>query len=538
MNSKHTQRSRLTLQALALLALVVSCKKEPYEGKDPYAGAKEPVSIKIDKSQATPASGATGSSVTIKGQGFFKYKDSGLAVMFNGVQGVITSVTENALSVKVPEGASTGLITLSVQRQVFPGPKFRVLGPVTIDQQFASVPGADKNGISSITFVPGGKYLIGGNFEDYDNSGAKDGYHGLARINSNGHIDRDFKIGKGFDGNVTGTVIQSDGKIIAVGNFSDYDSRYGGGLLSRIARLNDNGSMDSIRVTDVSGKNHAVPALNAYFDGEVTHVLQTADSGKLIVFGKFKYFMRKNFAGISVDGKRDSTIVDSVRMEGLARLNEDGTFDPNFHLNPATNTSFAGPNGEVKDVLLQDDGKIIMAGTFTKFRDQQTGRIVRLNPDGTIDGTFNTGTGPDNTVESIAPINGGKLLAVGAFMNFNGKETRKVVVLQPNGTADPGFTVGTGVNAGPDGLVHFGGQLKNGKIFISGGFGRFSGVKREGTVILDADGKVSQGYNTMGSLAGRISRMLHVPNSSATVAVGYFSEYDLIPVSRIMLLRY
>ncbi|MGE7774807.1 DUF5008 domain-containing protein [Chitinophaga sp. NPDC101104] len=538
MNSKRTYNNWFPVWMLALPAMLAACKKDPFSGTDPYAGAKEPVQIKIDKTAAVPGYGAAGTTVTIKGSGFQRYKDSGLAVKFNGVEGQISSVTDEAVSVKVPASASSGLITLSVARQVFPGPRFRVTGPITIDQQFASMPGADNGNIKTLAYVPGGKYLIGGSFDDFDNSGAKDGYHGLARINADGHIDRDFKIGKGFGGSVNAIAVQSDGKIVVGGTFDNYDERFQSGYVSRITRLNANGSLDSLQITGVSGKKQGIPALNAYFDGDIHHILQTPDSGKLVVFGTFKYFMRKNFAGVTVDGLRDSVLVDSIRMEGMVRLHEDGSFDSSFHFNAATRSSFAGPNGPVNDAVMLEDGKVLIVGNFTRYNGQSIPNIVRLNRDGSADGTFNPGTGPDASVNSVCVLADGRILIAGAFMKYNGTESRKVAVLKANGSGDPSFSVGTGVNGGPNGLVRKAFQLKNGKLLLTGSFDLFSGVRREGTVVLDGDGKLSEGYNTMGGIGGSVDGMLNVPNANATLMVGSFMEFDLLSLSRIVLLRY
>ncbi|WP_349314429.1 DUF5008 domain-containing protein [Chitinophaga sp. MM2321] len=523
---------------MVLLILMSACKKDNYVGKDPYADAKEPLKIKVDKTVATPAAGSVGATVTITGSGFALYKDSGIVIKFNDVPGEITALTESSITAKVPEMGSSGLITLTVNRQVFAGPKFRVTGPVTTDLSFASVPGADKGTIHAITYVPGGKYLIGGSFEDYDNSGAKDGYRGLARINGDGTLDHDFKVGKGIEGMVFSTVVQASGKYIVAGSISNYDNRFKNGYLRNIVRLHANGMYDSTVVVTPLGNRDTVPGLNAYLDGAVAVVLQTPDSGKLVLVGGFKYFMRKNYAGISFDGKRDSVIIDSIRMEGIMRLNEDGSFDSTFNYSTARRGSYPGPNGSIANALIQDDGRIMLVGTFTNYHGQQTGGIVRLNANGELDNTFNTGSGPDDRVLTISPVTGGRYLITGMFGKINGTESRKVAVLNADGSLYNGFSVGIGANAGPAGFINTAIQLKNGKIFLSGYFDAFSGVKRGGTVILDEDGKLSKGYNSMGSLGGTITRMLNVPNSNATIMVGSFSQYDLLTLNSIMLLRY
>jgi uncharacterized membrane protein len=59
------------------------------------------------------------------------------------------------------------------------------------------------------------------------------------------------------------------------------------------------------------------------------------------------------------------------------------------------------------------------------------GRIVRLNSDGTLDTAFttNTGTGGNNSVNSIAIQSDGKILVGGNFATFKiGSEFRRYFV--------------------------------------------------------------------------------------------------------------
>lgn len=533
----HSKIFRLFL-FVSIMVLTFSCKKNEYVGKDPYAGAKEPLQVKINTTLSRPSWGEPGSAVSITGKGFSNYLDSGMVVKFNGVAAEIEKASDSVLTVNVPEMASSGLITVTIAHQVFPGPYFQVIGPIAVDTLFHAVPGA-KGTINCIEFIPGGKYLIGGSFTDYDNSGFKDGLHGLARVNQDGTVDRGFKIGKGVGGTVNSVAVQASGKYVIGGSFNNYDDRFGGGKISNLMRLNADGSVDSLIVMKETGEEETVSAFNAYFDGTVSKILQTPDEGKLIVLGGFNFFMKKDFTMSTLDGMRDSVIIDSIQMQGMAGLNEDGSFDTTFNYDPGTHRSYIGPNGEINDALMQSDGKIIIVGSFTKYRDKQAMRIARLNQDGSLDNTFNAGAGPDDRVYTVALMPGGKYVIGGQFNNVDGKENRKIAVLNADGSLDNGFNVGQGPNAGPDGIVLKVGVLKNNKIFASGFFDYFSGIKRDRTVILDADGSVSNKFNNLGAMVGfGVNDMVNVPNANASILVGAFSKYDLHTVSNILLLKY
>ena len=52
----------------------------------------------------------------------------------------------------------------------------------------------------------------------------------------------------------------------------------------------------------------------------------------------------------------------------------------------------------VNSVVVQADGKILVGGGFTSIGGQPRNRVARLNPDGTLDTTFNPGANANNQV--------------------------------------------------------------------------------------------------------------------------------------------
>lgn len=63
---------------------------------------------------------------------------------------------------------------------------------------------------------------------------------------------------------------------------------------------------------------------------------------------------------------------------------QQGAIDPTF--NPLDlGAADGGANGIVRAVILQPDGKIIIAGDFTIFRGATRNKIARVNSDGALD---------------------------------------------------------------------------------------------------------------------------------------------------------
>ena len=153
------------------------------------------------------------------------------------------------------------------------------------------------------------------------------------------------------------------------------------------------------------------------------------------------------------------TFVDGNAVLSASRLNADGVYDTTF-------TIGAGVEGEVFAVAIQPDGGIVLGGDFRKIAGEAAKNIARLNPDGTLDTTFAVGTGADKPIRDIAIQLDGKLVVVGEFGIVSGGSFGKVARLNPDGTPDAEFSPGMGAN----GIVHSVGLQQDGGIIIAGEF--------------------------------------------------------------------
>ena len=98
-----------------------------------------------------------------------------------------------------------------------------------------------------------------------------------------------------------------------------------------------------------------------------------------------------------------------------------GTNDPTF--NP-TDLGFGNGDGfrgnEVTTQVVQPDGKIIVGGDVSSFNGQGPGYLFRLNANGSLDTSFDVGTGPSGWVSSIALRTNGQIIVAGAFNAYDG----------------------------------------------------------------------------------------------------------------------
>ena len=295
---------------------------------------------------------------------------------------------------------------------------------------------------------PDGKILVGGNFTQYNGTAR----NRIVRLNTDGSLDTTFSIGSGFNQSVWSIVLQPDGKIIVGGNFT----LYSGSSRSKVVRLNTNGSIDTT-FTDRSINN-------------VVYSIALQSDNKIIIGGIFS----------SVSG---------LTCGGIARLTTGGTIDNTFQLSGFTTGGGRGVFG----VGIDPSGKIICGGVFNTYSGASVGGdIARLNTNGTYDATFNVGsgiTGNDRFVVDVIPTNG-KYFVTGVFDNFNGSSVGSIMRLNNDGSLDTTFNTGTGtgydVNAfGAPGYIQ-----SDGNYNIAGVFSDYDGTPTTNMIVIDPFGKL------------------------------------------------
>src|SRR5690606_28731009 len=118
----------------------------------------------------------------------------------------ITSITDTEIKATVPDNASTGIISLTVNDVVVFGPKFDVVGKVNLDPTFQATRGA--NGDVAVVYpTPDGKLMMVGGFTNYDNKGIIRPINRIVRTFPDGTYDASLRTGKGANG-FLGTVIK------------------------------------------------------------------------------------------------------------------------------------------------------------------------------------------------------------------------------------------------------------------------------------------------------------------------------------------
>lgn len=528
--------------AIGLATAFVSCQKEKGLTEDPYAGGKKPLDLTFVTKTIDPDVVNPGDVLSVKVKGLAKYI-SDFKVYVNEIEAeVVPALTnDSTLTFKVPLTASTGSMWITSQGQSFFGPIVKVGGKISVDASWKIINGSvSANGFSTVLDIetlPGGNYLVGGEFNDFELKGTeKLPIGGIAQITGDGaYTTSGLNFGKGVGGALKqiNSIVRiptgsQAGKYIIAGSFTSFNStRPNRQTLNNVARLNTAGTLDSLILRDVINpkpqetyKNgDTVSAFNAGVDGMVRKAFVFNE--QIYLVGNFNNYKRMYLPNSSYDEK----VYDYTRMRQMVRVNMDGTMDSTFHYNKSTRQSAIGANGIVLDAMMQADGKLILVGTFSTFNGVQANRIVRLNLDGSVDNSFGAGTGANSDINSIrynATTN--KIVIGGSFTTFNGKTATGVNLLNADGTNVSTFNS----QAITGGITTFAGQLNNGKIIVSGSFNKYGDYLRQGFMVLEANGQLAVGYNNTGGFQGMIYDMVETPiaGGSQVILVGNILRFN------------
>ena len=343
-------------------------------------------------------------------------------------------------------------------------------------RQITAINGTDEG--YAVAIQKDGKILLSG----YTYTTSSNTIFALVRYNKNGSPDSTFN-GNGRQtanaGNMyimpgTGVGVQTNGKIVLAGCTlmgTDYDFV--------VARFNENGSPDNsfgtngIVTTDINTSDDYTGSVTIQSDDKIV-LAGYSYLGSNQLFSLARYNRdgvadnnfgvagklsgdynqgntRYNATAIQADGK---VVVAGTTWNGLdndfaiARYNTNGSVDLSFGDKGKASTSFGGIE-EAVAIVIQADGKIIVAGASTNNLNLNQFAVARYNTNGTLDNTFtNNGKqlvsaiGNADICKSVALQADGKIVLAGStFTDLNYDSCRFALVrLNSNGTPDNTFS--------------------------------------------------------------------------------------------------
>lgn len=352
----------------------------------------------------------------------------------------------------------------------------------TFDGSLVPYNGFDRS-VTVVKTLPNGKLLVGGNFSAFNGKSV----NGIVRLLADGTIDPSFEVGTATpfpnalnttdyeDPNVYDIEIQTDGKILVGGYFQ----RFNGYPYKHLVRLNPNGSVDT--------SFH-----NSGFNNLVAEITLQPD-GKILVGGEFESPAYR-IVRLHPDGTEDSSFAASISWgrvrtidlhpngkiyiggtflgvngnvaEHIACVLMDGTLDNSFSVGTALG---AAP---LQDIAIQSDGKLIVLKNG----------VFRISESGALDNTFIVGGvfTSSNFYQKVAIQPDGKILIIGSYQAAPSPDPR-LGRLNPDGTLDNSFEFSQ-VNYSTPNQVGYGplsfALQQDGNIILGGSFAIYNSVPR------------------------------------------------------------
>lgn len=339
--------------------------------------------------------------------------------------------------------------------------------------------GTNNFSVFAIAKDPQDRIYIAGNFSDAGGVNTR-----VARFYTDGSVDSAFVANLSLGGfsSISAIAIESSGNILVGGGFNGI---FAGQPRQNMARLLfTNGSADPSFAPQPNGRVYSIAVQN---------------DGRIIVGGEFTNIASTNvdrIARINSNGSIDASFSASVQGTGITvavysvAIQQNGSIliggsfgqvngNPRQNiarLSPAglLDTSFTPTvNGLVQGILIQPDGKIIIYGTFTVVNGSPRTYIARLNQNGTLDTTF-TSPNPNNFIRSVSLQSDGRIIIAGDFTNLSGcSSCARLTRLNSNGTVDNTFPITT-IN----GNVYATLIQEDGKVLIGGNFTQVDSLTR------------------------------------------------------------
>ncbi len=314
----------------------------------------------------------------------------------------------------------------------------------------------------------------------------------IARFLPDGELDLNYQLPSDYSTNTLDMSVSPDGSLVACGSYTTLSSE--NSILGFFRALPD-GTIDSNFTTGtIWGKYTSITResggsyILSFDNNTCVRIYRISQNG----------IVDQSFSGPRCISNHPNDVLaqpdGKIMLCGsnlIRRLTASGAFDPSFQIS-------YGLNGISNDIEIANDDKIIIAGDFIGYNGVSKNSIVRLMPDGTLDNSFDPGSGvinrqstlPEEQIYDVEILPNGRIFAGGYFGWFDDQPYNSFVCLLPDGKIDTSFHTGSGfqtINATP-GTINLIDYQSDGKIIIGGTFNKYNGNTVSNFIRLMPDG--------------------------------------------------
>ncbi len=380
----------------------------------------------------------------------------------------------------------------------------------TLDSVFLPNASAiSKVAISAIAVQGDGKFLIGGLFSHIDGIPRNH----IARLHSNGSVDTTWNTS--VNGEVTSIVILSNNKILICGNFTSITDSNATFPRNYLARLNANGTVDGHFYPEIHGRVYAIAE-------ETSPTNQI--NGDILVAGDFTTLMIPT----SSTGNPTNTYYERPFIARLLNPDFPDSLTATYPtLNTGFNATANNPDGVIRTIAPQADGKILVGGDFAwigagKSPRSKIARLIKTS--GASDSTFDPNA--NDSVRSIVVQADGNILVSGDFTYIGNQTRNKIARLYSDSAKADEFAPNANAS------VHSMAIQTDGKILAIGDFTNIGGMPRNHiarlTTILGTADEFNPGVDSASTISA-----IALQKDGKIVVGGDFTTIDTQPRNRM-----
>jgi hypothetical protein len=126
-----------------------------------------------------------------------------------------------------------------------------------------------------------------------------------------------------------------------------------------------------------------------------------------------------------------------------ADFNQDlALYPPNIPITTPQNNPNPGTSGQVNSLAVLTNDETVVVGDFPSYNGFGRSRVALVNTDGSLDTTFDPGSGANDFISAVALTPGNQIVIGGGFTSYNGSQRNGIARLNLDGSLDTGFNPG------------------------------------------------------------------------------------------------